>query len=72
VASSERVPRKRINGKLYPTVDSSHLLYVKKFFDLEYYDELYFEDLFLGKPPVPEQPDSYWLEQMFNNQGIEL
>ncbi len=72
VASVERLPRKRINGTLYPTVDSSHLLWVKRFFDESFYDEDYINWLFIGNPPEPQQPPSYWLEQMLNNQGIEL
>lgn len=72
VADSERLPKKRINGKPYPTVDSSHLLFAKKFFDEDYYDEIYLNDVFLGLAPKPQQPDSFWIEMMLNNQGIEL
>ncbi len=72
VASTERIPFKTINGRRYPTVDTAHLLWVKQFFDPEYYDESYLESIWVKKLPEPEIPPSFWLEQMLNNQGIEL
>ena len=72
VSNSDRLPNKSIGGVLYPTIDERHTLYIKKFFDKEFYDEDYLNSIWIGILPQPERPPEYWCEQLATNQGIFL
>ncbi len=72
VANSDRLPFKTIHSRKYPTVDARHLLWAKKHFDPEYYDEDYLESIWKLRLPDPEPPPSYWIESLLVHQGITL
>lgn len=72
VSDSERLPEKTINGVIYPTIDERHTLFIKKFFDAEYYDRDYLQSIWIGRLPAAASPPSFWLEQLAKNQGVFL
>ena len=72
IANSVRIPEKKINGKVYPTIDASHLLWIKQIMDAGYYDMEFLERVWIGKPPEPQRPPQFWLDMLFENTGLEL
>lgn len=72
VAHCERIKEKKVNGKIYPTIDASHLIWVKSVMDAEFYDHAYLQRIWNGTPPEPQRPPNFWLNMMFENTGLEL
>lgn len=66
------IPTKRINGREYPTVDASNLMWIKQIMDSAYYDRDYLLHIWTGLPPEPARPHSYWLNMLFENTGMSL
>jgi len=67
-----RIPEKKVNGKVYPTIDASHLIWLKSIMDSEYYDPEFLARIWVGKPPEPQRPPQVWLNMLFENTGLEL
>jgi hypothetical protein len=72
VSDCTRLTHKTICGSAYPTIDERHTLWLKKYFDPEYYDESFLGRIWIGIPPDPERPPYYWLQEMSKNQGVVL
>lgn len=72
VANAQRLPKKKIGGVYYPTFDASHLLWIKRFFDKDYYDVKFLEEMWNHTLPHPTKPDSFWIELLRANKGLRL
>lgn len=70
VSSVEREPTKTINGIIYPTIDASHTLWLKKFWDKSYWDEEYIYSIWNSNPPEPQRPPERWCQEIRKNLGI--
>lgn len=72
IADRSKISEKKINGRVYPTIDSGNLIWLKMIMDSEYYDPDYLECVWNGKPPEPERPPGFWMNMLFENTGLEL
>lgn len=72
VSDADRLPTKNIGGIDFPTIDERHTLFIKKFFDAEYYDRDYLQSIWIGVLPAAERPPPFWCDQLAKNQGIFL
>lgn len=72
VANSTKIPTKKINGTVYPTVDASHLLWVKQMMDPGYFDIEFLQKVFTGAVPEPQRPPQFWMNMFFENTGVNL
>lgn len=70
VANSGRMPEKKIGGKIYPTIDNSHTVWIKSVFDPEYYEPKFLEMLWNGNPPSPKVLPEFWLTAIKDNIGL--
>lgn len=48
------------NGELIPEINLSHVLYMKRLHDPEWYDVEVLNNLAIGVMPDPEKPDTYF------------
>lgn len=72
VADASKLNRFTVNGAKYPTVDSSHLIWIKQRMDPEYYDPVYIARMWNGNPPEPKRPPMFWLDRLQSNTGLFL
>jgi hypothetical protein len=72
VNDSERIAEKKIGGRSYPTIDASHLLWIKQIMDPGFYDPEFYSRIWTGSPPDPKRPPAYWMNMLFENTGLSL
>lgn len=72
VADSHRHRTKVIGNVPYPTIDASHLIWLKRYFDPNFYDEDYLERIWIGSPPRPTKPDDFWIQMLKRHTGLNL
>lgn len=72
VADSSKIPVKKVNGKEYPTVDASHLLWVKQMMDPGYYDRDFLQKIWTGAVPEPQRPPQFWTNMFFEMTGVPI
>lgn len=72
VSCSDKMSSKVIGRFRYPTIDERHTLWIKRYFDPEFYDPDFLQRYWHGKLPQPERPPERWLQEMQKNQGILL
>jgi hypothetical protein len=72
VADASRIQDKKIGGRSYPTVDASHLIWIKQIMDAAYYDPEFIKTIWTGLPPEPQRPPAFWMNMLFENTGIAL
>lgn len=61
-----------IGNRRFPTIDERHTLYLKQFFDPEFYDTEWLAKIWIGNLPEPTKPDVYWTSQVYKHTGILL
>ena len=69
VSDSDKHPEMTINGVTYPTIDERATLYLKQWFDSEFYNRDYLQTIWIGKVPEPKRPPEFWCKMLFENQG---
>ena len=70
VSDSEKLPFIEILGRKYSTFDERHTLWIKRFFDPDYYDTNFLSTIWIGKVPEPVKPPEEWAIRMLSNQGV--
>ena len=72
VSDSEAHPEMYTGGKLYPTIDERHVLYMKRLIDPDNYDPDFLATIWIGRVPDPVPPPAFWREMMFKSQGLMI
>ena len=72
VSDSNKHTEMTINNETYPTIDAKVMLWLKLSMDSAYFDPDFLEGLWIGNLPEPKAPSQFWLNRLYENQGLML
>lgn len=72
VSDSTRVPDIKIGPQRWPTIDNGNAVWIKQYFDPEFYDRDFLEKIWNGTPPKPKPLEDFWKVHLMDNIGLSI